>query len=132
MGLIKELWERGMEVRSAVLGRAHVERAKSRTTPFTADFQTFITHYAWGDIWSRPGLDRRTRSMLTIAMLASLGHIDELKLHLRATCNTGVSRDEVKEVLMQVAVYAGVPAANTAFHHAAQVFDEMDKEEEAK
>jgi 4-carboxymuconolactone decarboxylase len=132
MGLIKELWDRGMEVRSAVLGRAHVERAKSRTTPFTADFQTFITHYAWGDIWSRPGLDRRTRSMLTIAMLASLGHIDELKLHLRATRNTGVSRDEVKEVLMQVAVYAGVPAANTAFHHAAQVFEEMDKEEEAK
>lgn len=132
MGIIKELWDRGMEVRTAVLGRAHVERAKSRTTPFTADFQTFITHYAWGDIWSRPGLDRRTRSMLTIAMLASLGHTDELKLHLRATRNTGVTRDEVKEVLMQVAVYAGVPAANTAFHHAQQVFEEMDKEEGQK
>ena len=132
MGIIKELWDRGMEVRTAVLGRAHVERAKGRTTPFTADFQTFITHYAWGDIWSRPGLDRRTRSMLTIAMLASLGHTDELKLHLRATRNTGVTRDEVKEVLMQVAIYAGVPAANTAFHHAQQVFEEMDKEEGQK
>lgn len=128
MGLIAKLLEHGMEVRSAVLGRAHVERARSRTAAFTEDFQTFITQYAWGDIWTRPGLDRRTRSMLTIAMLASLGHSEELKLHLRATRNTGVTRDEVKEILLQTAIYAGVPAANTAFNHAAQVFEEMDKE----
>lgn len=128
MGLIAKLYEQGMEVRSAVLGRAHVERAKSRTTAFNEDFQTFITQCAWGEIWTRPGLDRKTRSMLTIAMLAALGHSEELKLHIRATRNTGVSREEVKEILMQVAVYGGVPAANTAFNHAAQAFDEMDKE----
>lgn len=128
MGLMTKLYERGMEVRSAVLGKAHVERAKSRVTPFTEDFQTFITEYAWGAIWTRPGLDRRARSVLTLGMLAALGRTDEFRLHVRATANTGVTRDEIKEILMQVAVYAGVPAANSAFHHAQEVLTEMDKE----
>jgi 4-carboxymuconolactone decarboxylase len=128
MGLMSKLYERGMDVRSAVLGKAHVERAKSRITPFTEDFQTFITEYAWGSIWTRPGLDRKARSILTIGMLAALGRTDELRLHIRATANTGVTRDEIKEILMQVAVYAGVPAANSAFHHAQEILTEMDKE----
>jgi 4-carboxymuconolactone decarboxylase len=128
MGMIAELFERGLAVRSAVLGRAHVERSRQRATKLTEDWQTFITQYAWGDIWTRPGLERKTRSMLTIALLTALGQEEELKLHLRATVNTGVSRDEVKEILMHTAVYAGVPAANTAFAHARQVFEEMDKE----
>jgi 4-carboxymuconolactone decarboxylase len=128
MGVISELFERGLAVRSAVLGRAHVERARQRATKLTGDWQTFITEYAWGGIWTRPGLDRKTRSMLTIALLAALGQEEELKLHLRATVNTGVSRDEVKEVLMHTSVYAGVPAANSAFGHARAVFEEMDKE----
>jgi len=128
MSLMTKLYERGMEVRTAVLGKAHVERAKSRMTPFTEEFQGFITEYAWGAIWTRPGLDRKARSILTIGMLAALGRTDELRLHIRATRNTGVSRDEIKEILMQVAVYAGVPAANSAFHHAQEVLAEMDKE----
>jgi len=128
MGLMTKLYERGMEVRSAVLGKAHVERARGKITPFTEDFQTFITEYVWGGIWTRPGLDRRARSMLTIGMLAALGRIDEFRLHIRATANTGVTRDEIKEILMQVAVYAGVPVANSAFHHAQEILAEMDKE----
>ncbi len=128
MGVISELFERGLAVRSAVLGRAHVERSRQRATALTEDWQTFITEYAWGAIWTRPGLDRKTRSMLTIALLAALGQEEELKLHLRATVNTGVSREEVKEVLMHTSVYAGVPAANSAFTHARAVFEEMDKE----
>jgi len=131
MTIIAELYRKGMEVRSAVLGRAHVERAKSRTTPFTEDFQTFITQYAWGGVWTRPGLDRKMRSVLTLGMLAALGRIDEFRLHVRATENTGVTRDEIKEILLMVAVYGGVPAANAAFHHAAQVIEEMDKETKA-
>jgi 4-carboxymuconolactone decarboxylase len=99
-----ELFERGMAVRSAALGRAHVERARQRTTKFTGDWQTFITQYAWGEIWTRPGLERKTRSMLTIAILAALDQEEELKLHLRATANAGVSREEVKEILMHSAI----------------------------
>lgn len=128
MGLIAELFERGLAVRSAVLGRAHVERARQRASKLTEDWQTFITQYAWGEIWTRPGIDRKTRSMLTIALLTALGQEEELKLHLRATANTGVSREEVKEILMHTAVYAGVPKANAAFAHARAVFEEMDKE----
>jgi 4-carboxymuconolactone decarboxylase len=123
-----DAFERGMEVRRAVLGSAHVDRSIANSTDFTRDFQAFITRYAWGDVWSRPGLDRKTRSLLTIAMMASLGRYDELRLHVRATRNTGVTRDEVREVLLQVAVYAGVPAANSAYHHAADVYREMDEE----
>lgn len=126
-----ELYEKGVEVRTAVLGKAHVERSTQRATDFDRDFQAFITRTAWGSVWTRPGLDVRTRSMLTIAMLAALGHEQELALHIRATRNTGVTRDEVKEILMQVAVYAGVPAANSAFHLVRQLYDEMDREHES-
>ena len=123
-----DLYDRGMTVRKSVLGEAHVARASANATPFDQDFQKFITQYAWGGIWTRPGLERKTRSLLTIAMLAALGHHDELKMHIRATRNTGATRDEVKEVLLQVAVYAGVPAANAAFAHAKAAYEQMDKE----
>jgi 4-carboxymuconolactone decarboxylase len=118
----------GMAVRRAVLGEAHVHRAVAATTEFDADFQRFITETAWGAIWNRPVLERKTRHLLTIGLLAALGHENELALHLRATRNTGVTPDEVKEALLHVAVYAGVPAANTAFGLAKQVFGEMEKE----
>jgi 4-carboxymuconolactone decarboxylase len=124
-----DAFDRGMDVRRAVLGSEHVDRSIANATDFTADFQDFITRYAWGDVWSRPGLERKTRSLLTIAMMASLGRYDELRLHVRATRNTGVTRDEVREVLLQVAVYAGVPAANSAYHHAAEAYREMDVED---
>ncbi len=124
-----ELFERGLDVRKSVLGTAHVERARANATSFDQDFQTFITQYAWGGVWTRPGLERKTRSLLTIAMLAALGHSEELKLHIRATRNTGATRDEVREVLLQVAVYAGVPAANSAFQHARAAYEQMEREE---
>lgn len=124
-----ELFERGLDVRKSGLGTAHVERARANATSFDQDFQTFITQYAWGGVWTRPGLERKTRSLLTIAMLAALGHSEELKLHIRATRNTGATRDEVREVLLQVAVYAGVPAANSAFQHARAAYEQMDREE---
>lgn len=123
--LDRDLYGRGMTVRRSVLGAAHVERATARATEFDRDFQDFITRQAWGSVWTRPGLDIRTRSMLTIAMMAALGHEEELKLHIRATRNTGVTLDEVKEILIQVAVYAGVPAANTAFRLAREAYEEM-------
>ena len=125
----KELYDRGMAVRRSVLGDAHVDRSLERATDFDADFQEFITKTAWGQIWTRPGLDIRTRSMLTIGMLAALGKDGELKLHIRATRNTGVTRDEVKEILMQAAVYAGVPAGNHAIALARAVYAEMDEED---
>ena len=123
-----DAFERALQTRRAVLGEEHVGRSMASATEFNRDFQELITRYAWGEIWTRPGLERKTRSMLVIAMMAALGRWEELRLHVRASRNTGVSRDEVKEVLMQVAVYAGVPAANTAFHHAAAVYREMDEE----
>ncbi|HEY6234909.1 MAG TPA: 4-carboxymuconolactone decarboxylase, partial [Candidatus Elarobacter sp.] len=123
-----EKLERGMAVRRAVLGEEHVDRAQAGTTEFTRDFQELITRYAWGELWTRPGVDRKTRSLLTIAILAALGRSEELRLHVRATRNTGATRDEVKEALLQVAVYAGVPAANSAFAHAAAVYRELDEE----
>src|SRR5438105_14656290 len=107
----------GMKVRKEVLGSEHVERALAHTTEFDADFQRFITEYAWGGVWARPDLDRRTRSLVTIAILAALGR-EELALHLRASRNTGATPQEIAEVLLHVAVYAGVPAANAAFAHA--------------
>ena len=121
-------YQQGMQVRRAVLGDAHVDRAQAKTTDVDADFQQFITEVAWGSVWTREGLDQRQRSLLTIAMLAALGHHDELAMHLRATANTGASRTEVKETLLQVAVYAGVPAANAAFAVAKRVFAEIDAE----
>jgi 4-carboxymuconolactone decarboxylase len=105
----------GMRVRREVLGDAHVDRAVASTDDFTADFQSLITRYAWGDVWSRPGLDRRTRSCVTLALLAALGCEEEFELHLAAAARNGVTRDEIKEVLLHVAVYAGVPRANRAF-----------------
>ena len=107
--------DQGMTTRREVLGDAHVDRAIAGTDAFNADFQELITRYAWGAIWSRPGLDRRTRSCITIAMLAAMGNEHELGLHIRAAKRNGVSADEIKEVLLQVAVYAGVPRANGAF-----------------
>jgi 4-carboxymuconolactone decarboxylase len=124
-----KLYERGLAARKAVMGTAAVERAQSRLTPFNEEWMSFVTRYAFGEIWSRPGLPMKTRSMLTIAMLIALGRHDELATHLRATRNTGVSRDEVKEILMQTAIYAGVPAAMSAFNRALQVFADMDKEQ---
>jgi 4-carboxymuconolactone decarboxylase len=108
-------YRRGMQIRRAVLGDAHVDGAESGKTSFDADFQRFITENAWGSVWSREQLSLRERSMVTIALLAALGHKDELAMHLRATRNTGASMDDVREVLLHVAVYAGVPAANTAY-----------------
>src|SRR6059058_3300376 len=113
----------GMKVRKEVLGSEHVERALARTTEFDADFQRFITETAWGSVWARPDLDRRTRSLVTIAILAALGR-EELALHLRASRNTGVDPHEIAEVLLHVAVYAGVPAANAAFSVAKKEFDQ--------
>ncbi len=114
-----------MAARRAVLGDAHVDRAQANTTAFDADFQAFITEGAWGSVWSRPGISRRERSMITIALLAALGHDEEVAMHVRATANTGASMDDVKEALLHVAVYAGVPAANRAFRVAKQVFREI-------
>ena len=115
---------RGMEVRRAVLGDAHVDRAIERTTPFTEDFQDLITRYAWGEIWSRPGLDRRTRSCITLTALIALGHQHELAMHVRAALRNGLTPDEIGEVILQSAIYCGVPAANTAFATAQRVLTE--------
>jgi len=117
----------GMKVRRAVLGAAHVERAQSRENEFNALFQDLITRYAWGEIWSRPGLPRKTRSLVTIGMMVALNRTDELRLHLRAAANTGVTRKDIREVLLQTAIYCGVPAANNAFHIAEEVFAESRK-----
>lgn len=116
----------GMAVRREVLGDAHVDRATEASTDFSADFQEFITRYAWGSVWTRPGLERKTRSCLTIAMLAALGHHNELALHVRAGLRVGLTPDDIREVLMQVAVYAGVPAANSAFAVAQRTIDAAD------
>ena len=115
--------ERGMKVRRAVLGDAHVDRAIERTTPFTEDFQDLITRYAWGEIWARPGLDRRTRSMITLTALVAMGREHELELHVRAALRNGLTPDEIGEVLLHCAVYCGVPAANGAFAIAQRVID---------
>jgi len=114
----------GMRVRREVLGDAHVDRAEARKTEFTADFQDFITRYAWGEIWTRPRLDRRTRSCITLTALVAGGHLDELAMHVRAAVRNGLSADEIKEVLLQTAVYCGVPAANSAFAVAQRVLIE--------
>jgi len=115
----------GMTVRRAVLGDEHVDRALATTTSFTEPFQDFITRYAWGDVWSRPGLSRAERSMITLAMLAALQHENELAMHVRAALRNGLSPEQIQEVLLQVAVYAGVPAANRAFAVAQRVLSEV-------
>jgi 4-carboxymuconolactone decarboxylase len=129
MAVNPKLLETGFANRSEVLGKVHVDRSRARTTPFTKDFQEYITQYCWGDVWDRPGLPRKVRSMLTIAMLVALGKEEELRLHIRASRNTGVTTDELKEVLLQSAVYAGVPAANSAFRIAQEILTELEKEE---
>ncbi|MEU8198282.1 4-carboxymuconolactone decarboxylase [Microbispora amethystogenes] len=111
----------GMRVRREVLGDAHVDRAQAATTEFTADFQDLITRYAWGEIWTRPGLDRRTRSCVTLTALVARGQLDELAMHVRAARRNGLTTDEIKEVLLQTAIYCGVPAANAAFAVAQRV-----------
>ena len=115
--------ERGMQVRREVLGDEHVDRAIERTTELTADFQDLITRYAWGEIWTRPGLDRKTRSCMTLIALIALGRFDELEMHVRAALRNGLTPDEIKEVLLHSAVYCGVPAANSAFHVAQRVLE---------
>ena len=119
--------KKGMKVRRAVLGDAHVDRAQANVNSFNAPFQVLITRYAWGEIWTRPGLPRKTRSLLTIGMMVALNRGEELRLHLRAAANNGVTRKEIQEVLLQAAIYCGVPAANTAFHIAEEVFAENQK-----
>jgi 4-carboxymuconolactone decarboxylase len=122
----RDRYSKGMEVRRAVLGDAHVDRSLARRNAFNEEFQDLITRYAWGEIWSRPGLPRHTRSLLTLALMISLNRGDEFKMHVKAAFNNGVTRDEIKEVILQCAIYAGVPAANVAFHLAEEVFAQMD------
>ena len=122
---MNDQYEQGMKVRREVLGDEHVDRAIERTTPFTADFQDLITRYAWGEIWARPGLDRRTRSCITLATLVALGREEELAMHVRAALRVGLTPDEIKEVLLHSAIYCGVPAANGAFAVAQRVLDEV-------
>lgn len=122
-------YEAGLKVRTEVLGAEHVARAQARQTPLDADFQRYITESAWGGVWTRPDLDRRTRSLVTIALLAGLGRAEELELHFRASKNIGVDPKEIAEVLMHVAVYAGVPAANRAFALAKSILDEPAKQQ---
>jgi 4-carboxymuconolactone decarboxylase len=110
-----DAYERGLQIRREVLGDDHVDRATERATEETAEFQEFITRYAWGEIWSRPGLDRRTRSAITVTALVALGRFDELELHIHGARRNGLSDDEIKEVLLHTAIYCGVPAANSAF-----------------
>ncbi len=117
----------GTGVRRAVLGDEHVDTAQASADQFSAEFQDLITRYAWGEIWTRPGLPRPTRSLLVIAMMVALNRNEELRLHLRASINNGVTREEIKEVLLQCAIYCGVPAANSAFHTAQSVFEELDR-----
>ena len=121
----EQRYANGMAVRRAVLGDQHVDRAQANVNDFNAEFQSLITRYAWGEIWTRPGLPRQTRSLMTICMMVALNREEELKLHLRAARNNGVSVDQVKEALLQTAIYCGLPAANSAFAIAQQVFSEM-------
>jgi 4-carboxymuconolactone decarboxylase len=116
----------GMEVRRAVLGDAYVDRAQASRTPLNEAFQDLVTRYAWGEIWTRPGLDRRTRSCITVAMLVALNRNDELALHMRAALRNGVTVDELKEILLQTTIYCGVPAANEAFKVAAKALAEAE------
>jgi len=118
----RERYERGLAVRRAVLGDAYVEAALARRTELNHEFQNLLTRYGWGEIWDRPGLARNTRSLLTIAMLVALNRPEELKMHLAAATNNGVTQAEIKEVMLQAAVYCGLPAANAAFHLASEVF----------
>jgi 4-carboxymuconolactone decarboxylase len=122
----RERFDSGMKVRRAVLGDAYVDKAISSKNAFSEPFQDLITRYAWGEIWSRPGLPRHTRSLITLAMMIALNRNDEFRMHVRGAVNNKVSREEIQELLLQSAIYCGVPAANTAFHIAQEVFAELD------
>ncbi|MBT8161883.1 MULTISPECIES: 4-carboxymuconolactone decarboxylase [Arthrobacter] len=124
----QEIYDAGMVVRREVLGDAHVDRANANKDEFTDDFQDMITRIAWGGIWTRPGIDRRMRSAVTITAMVAHGHWEELAMHIRAAMTNGLSRDEVKEILLQTAIYCGVPSANTAFKTAQQVFAALDED----
>jgi 4-carboxymuconolactone decarboxylase len=121
-----DTYERGLRVRREVLGDEHVDRALDRATAHTEEFQKLITRYAWGEIWSRPGLDRRTRSFITLTALVALGRFDELEMHMHAAKRNGLTLEEIEEVLLQTAIYCGVPAANSAFHVFERVLDEIE------
>src|SRR5580693_8444194 len=123
-----ERFQQGLSIRREVLGDEHVDRAVDRTTPFTAPFQDLITRYAWGDIWARPGLSRAERSLVTLAVLAAMQHEGELAMHVRAALRNGLTPEQIREVLLQVAVYAGVPVANRAFPIAQRVLTEAEDE----
>lgn len=125
----QERYDNGMQVRRAVLGDAHVERTLTRRNEFNDDFQNFITRFAWGDIWTRPGLTRHMRSMVTLSLLIALNRGDEFRMHVRAAFNNGVAREEMKELFLHAALYCGLPAANQAIHDAEAVFAEMEAAE---
>ena len=117
----------GMKVRRAVLGDAHVDRSLKNRNEFNEEFQDLITRYAWGEVWTREGLPRHTRSLITLALMIAINRGDEFRMHVRASFNNGVTREEIKEVILQCAIYCGVPAANAAFHMAQDVFAEMER-----
>ena len=123
---MSDTYERGMQVRRSVLGDAHVDRATAAATEFTREFQDFITRYAWGEIWTRPGLDRKTRSCMVLTAMIALGAWEEFRMHVRAAFNNGLTEAEIKEVILQAAIYCGVPAANHAFKEAASVIAERE------
>ena len=123
----RERHKSGMSIRRSVLGDSHVARAEAATTPLDAEFQDLITRYAWGEIWARPGLERHTRSLVTIALMVALNRGEELRLHLRAAAHNGVSAEEIREVLLHCAVYCGVPAANAAFQAAKEVLRDAEE-----
>ncbi len=122
----RQRYEQGMKVRRDVLGDTHVDASLKNRNEFNEAFQDLITRYAWGEIWTRPGLPRQTRSMLTLAMMVALNRPDELRMHLRAALNNGVTREEIQEVLLQTAIYCGMPAAHSAFHLAQEVFEQQE------
>ena len=128
----RDRYEEGMKVRRAVLGDAHVDRSLAKRNAFNEEFQAMITRHAWGELWTREGLSRHTRSLLTIGLMVALNRGEEFRLHVRAAFSNGVTRDEIREVLLHCAVYAGVPAANSAFHMAEEVFAQMDAQKDPK
>ncbi len=123
----KALFDKGMAVRREVLGAEHVDKSMATATDFNRTMQEFVTEYCWGAVWTRPGLPRKTRSMLNLAMLTALNRPHEIKLHVKGALNNGISREEISEIFLQAGVYCGVPAAIDAFRTAKEVFDEIDK-----
>lgn len=122
----RKRYQQGMKIRRAVLGDEHVDRAVATTNDFNRDFQNFITRNAWGEVWARPGLPRHTRSLITLALMVALNRVEEFRMYVKAAVNNGVTRDQIKEVLLHSAIYCGIPAANSAFRMASEVFKEMD------